>query len=376
MDIIYISYMYWYGMRHRHQQLAKALAGEHRILFVDSPRNIGDWLRGSRWREPRGLNRIEAVPGELYHLPAMPSLPFKNSIGFINDSVYRQVRRRVEQAASHLGFTDPAIWLNYPGQYLVYDAFPGSLKCFDWVDDYVSLMSICGNGRLMKSWEMAVMARVDLAFVTHPKLLEDKGHQVPEMALVPNAADYDHFNAASAVPTGTLDNRPVIVGYFGDLEWLDWELIREVSSRTPGYQYVFIGPKNGVIPPELPANIELTGYRPYDELPALMAGWSLCWIPFRDCETIRHTNPIKIYEYLASGKPALVTKAIRFDNPLVFQAATAPEYLEGIERCLHDDTPEKARQRQDYAKQNSWASRAAQISVLLRSAAARRRGKK
>jgi glycosyltransferase involved in cell wall biosynthesis len=197
--------------------------------------------------------------------------------------------------------------------------------------------------------------------VTHPALIEKRKGKTKSIQLIQNAADYDYFKKANSIIKE--QKSKVIVGYFGNLEWLDWEIIDNVAKTYGKWEFVFTGPGNH--PPNLHENIKFTGMVSYQNLCAVLAQWDICWIPFKDCETIRHTNPIKIYEYLSAGKPTVVTKVIGFDSDLVYQAYTSEEYIEAlyIASIEHDEALKKS--RIDYAKTNSWDARVSHINELL-----------
>lgn len=52
----------------------------------------------------------------------------------------------------------------------------------------------------------------------------------------------------------------------------------------------------------------LTGRRPYSEIPYLLAAADVCLMPSIENETTREIVPMKIYEYLAAGKPVVATR--------------------------------------------------------------------
>ena len=54
--------------------------------------------------------------------------------------------------------------------------------------------------------------------------------------------------------------------------------------------------------------IILTGHRPYSEIPALLAAADVCLMPSLNNETTREIVPMKIYEYLAAGKPVVASR--------------------------------------------------------------------
>ena len=59
----------------------------------------------------------------------------------------------------------------------------------------------------------------------------------------------------------------------------------------------FVAEKN------LGRNVILTGRKPYSEIPSLVAMADVCLMPSLENETTRDIVPMKVYEYLAAGKP-------------------------------------------------------------------------
>lgn len=55
--------------------------------------------------------------------------------------------------------------------------------------------------------------------------------------------------------------------------------------------------------------VKICGQQPYDEIPSLLASADICILPsYTDAKEMQHNVPIKIYEYLAMGKPIISTK--------------------------------------------------------------------
>jgi glycosyltransferase involved in cell wall biosynthesis len=78
----------------------------------------------------------------------------------------------------------------------------------------------------------------------------------------------------------------LVVGRGPGLAWLE-EFVKEQNAQN---------------------RIILTGYLPYEEIPQLIAAADICLLPAYDNEEMRHIVPIKIYEFLAMGKPVISTK--------------------------------------------------------------------
>ncbi|NIV37588.1 MAG: glycosyltransferase, partial [Anaerolineae bacterium] len=52
----------------------------------------------------------------------------------------------------------------------------------------------------------------------------------------------------------------------------------------------------------------LTGRRPYDQIPGLVAAGDVCLLPSEENDTTRDIVPMKVYEYLAAGKPVVACR--------------------------------------------------------------------
>lgn len=52
----------------------------------------------------------------------------------------------------------------------------------------------------------------------------------------------------------------------------------------------------------------LTGWQPYEKIPEYIAASDVCLLPAYDNEVMRNIVPIKMYEYMACGKPVISTK--------------------------------------------------------------------
>jgi len=61
--------------------------------------------------------------------------------------------------------------------------------------------------------------------------------------------------------------------------------------------------------PELKGRLLLAGERPYVEMPSFVAASDICLLPaYPNEKVMQHIVPIKLYEYLAMGKPAISTR--------------------------------------------------------------------
>ena len=107
-------------------------------------------------------------------------------------------------------------------------------------------------------------------------------------------------------------------------KWFDWELLLHLAERHPEWSISLIGKETtweGKPVGETRPNLCFLGEVPYPELRGLLAQADVGLIPFRG-KVARGVDPIKYYDYLAAGLPAVATTVLAElqDRPHVFQA--------------------------------------------------------
>ncbi len=82
------------------------------------------------------------------------------------------------------------------------------------------------------------------------------------------------------------------------------------AQRRRGASFVLIGRESGADLSALAAlpNVHRLGEVPYASLPEHLAAFDVCTIPFRRTPLTEATNPVKLYEYLATGKPVVARR--------------------------------------------------------------------
>ncbi len=109
--------------------------------------------------------------------------------------------------------------------------------------------------------------------------------------------------------------------------------------------------------------MHLLGEKSYAELPGYVAGFDVCTIPFRRIPLTEATNPVKLFEYLATGKSVVARRlpeiepyadtVALYDTPAEFVA----QLEEAIASTAASDTPQTIRAQQAVARANTWAAR-------------------
>ncbi len=151
-------------------------------------------------------------------------------------------------------------------------------------------------------------------------------------------------------------------------EKIDIDLLAHVAKERPQWTIILIGQSYGNVNKQLRgyANIHLFGKRPFPELPSFFRAADVCLLPYVDNETTRYRSPLKLYEYLATGKPIVSTPHPEVTEFADIISITQPAgFITTIENALQNDTQSKREQRLQIANHHSWDVRVAQMDTIL-----------
>lgn len=265
----------------------------------------------------------------------------------------------------------------------------GNIVLYEYIDEISAAIS-CGEipERTYVRHQQILQDVRCIVIATADKLLQEVAAvRSDNYCLVTNGVDIDHFSverSRTALPDSLLhivSRQQPIIGYFGALaSWFDYQLLIEAAQQRPEYQFVLIGfdYDSSLAEHHLDsyANIHLLGPIPYQELPAYACWFDVATIPFLVNEITESTSPIKLFEYMALGLP-IVTTAMpecRKYRP-VLVAADHGEFIAKLDDALalrNDGSYQELLRAA--ALDNSWESKAQQITIMIDNAIDRQWG--
>ena len=225
--------------------------------------------------------------------------------------------------------------------------------------------------------ERTLLERVDRVLVHSPGLMEKKGHVNPETRQIPNGVDYEAVAAERPEPADLAPIPRPRVGYCGWLKrQLDWELVDTLAARHGTWSFVFVGgmAPHAELEQTLDAlsrrpNVKLLGAKASEELLAYPAHFDACVMPYRMDDYTKYIYPLKLHEYLASGRP-VVARPIRtlqaFDG-VIGLADDADAWSAELEQALAPEarTPEREAARRRVARAHDWNRIAYRVAVEI-----------
>ena len=384
----------WHDLWRNRQQIFSRLAGPSRVLYVEPARvALRDWRRGQvTWADLRKPTVVEERSNLwLYRIPAW--LPIRGDGGHFDRLSNRLLRWDIGRTMARLGVptgvlppqpeSRQILWLYRPTNWRWAAAIEHDMLVYHITDDYAAFGHVTPEQQqALLAAERDLLAQADLTITTAPRLLALKRPYARRIVLVPNAVDYSAFIAALADPKpptflSTLP-RPIL-GYSGHISGrLDLELLGQLAAVRSRWQFVFAGSQwDAGCAAELAAlkampNTHYLGQLPVDQVPHFIGACDVCLIPYRiDAET-EAISSLKLYEYLAAGKPVVSAgvPAAQEHAAVVYLAESTPEsWIARIEDALAGaEDPALIQARQAVAAANTWEDRVAQISQLLQEA--------
>lgn len=215
-----------------------------------------------------------------------------------------------------------------------------------------------------------ILRNTDITVVaTSDKLFEQvKPYRSENMEMINNGVDYDFWNVQKDQVECPEDMKPVlaagkiIVAYHGALaKWVDYDLLKSIA-KDGRYSLVLIGhehddnlKKSKLLACE---NVYYLGAKDYHSLNQYAAFYDIGILPFIINDITLSVSPVKIFEYMAAGKPVVtyaLPECLKYESCLC--AYTKDEFMQKLEDAttLREDS-EYLKKLQKDALDNTWIS--------------------
>lgn len=370
-------------------QLAKEFARDREVWYISHPYTLLDFVKNIRskkaWKRFKaswvgGIVSEESSVSNLKILYLPLTLPinglkpgrFYDFLSNLNhNSIAKVIKKLLRQQA-----IEDYVFVNSHDFYLgrIVDKLPKPvLNVYHCIDPIIKAYSSRHGTYLEK--EAAQSS--DLVIATAPFLQRKMQQYHAKSYCVPNAANFALSHQATLSETRV---EPVIekihgpkIGYVGNIERrISFEWLTEIFSRRKEWQLIMVGPANREFVPkhflQLP-NVHMLPPVPHECLPNVLKGFDVSMIPFKKDEVSAQIYPLKLFEYMGSGKPVVTTD---FNpevlNPFlddIYLGKDAAQLEKAIEKALNEFSEEKVERRVRVAQDNDWKARATQFSEII-----------
>ena len=375
---------WWYHHPHSKNHIMRRLArAGNRVVFVNSismglPSLSSPDLAIKIKRKLRSYLKAVRRTEEGIIVVSPPVLPFYSSrIGRKLNRWLLVAQLKLLMVAFEL--RDPILWIAIPTAGEIAGHLGERALIYQVSDKYeANTMDHASGSEVIRAMHQDLLARADLVYYSGRKLFEEDIAAHPEIAhkakLLEQAVDFEHFASATEQhweePGDIANIGHPRLGYFGAIEsWLiDQALIRYVSRERPDWQWVLLGLKAARLDVEDLPNFHHLGAKPYTEMPRYAASFDVCVLPWvTDNEFVSYGSAIKVREYLATGKPVVITPLYEYESldGILRVSRGYDDFIAKVEDALANDSPEKREARQQAVKESTWDARAEEVSDAI-----------
>ena len=379
-DIVLISNQmlddrYWTSKQYITMELIK----NNRVLYVEANYSFGKLLSGMMGKKwpivPFG--KLHDEKNNLSILTPYPRLPYRNHFQWVGWLNQKLLLAKIRWATKKLDFECPILWTFLHQTADLIGKLDESVAVYHCVDDWPALLPMAGMGkpeRICKD-EKKLISRVDLVFRVSAQLLSYLKIPNTKVFDIPNGVDIDLFNPERFSDESSQDDmkdipRPII-GFSGSIgKWIDIELLIQVSKRFEKESLVIIGlnEKNPNIHKlQQLKNVHFLGMKSREEVPQYISGFDVCLMPFNRTEVGKGLLPLKMFEYLALGKPIVATSSevLKQFEKVLYLADDKDAFVQEIENAMGDHDRTNSDSRRKYALKYSWKNRVSDYLVAI-----------
>jgi glycosyltransferase involved in cell wall biosynthesis len=382
-DIICCSTHYWDERRFRKQEFMDRFAQANRVLYVEPSISMASGAEPHLRQVASNrylVTKVEQRRPSLWLLKPPRGLP-KWGHPVVERWNYRWYGHVVARAARQLGMKRPILWNYRPSFVHALGNLPHDALVIDVVDD----LSAYGGGHLVHVEESIrrLVSQSDLLVVTAKTLLERYEPLARTAVHIPNGFDAGRFAIPSSTPQPdelSKLRRP-LVGFVGTLfPFLDFELLEHVAEVHHDKTLVLLGPVEASSEAAVErlcrlANVVRIESKPQDEVPKYVNAFDVCINPFRKGRVADSVSPLKVYEYLALGRPVVSSpmRSLQMERAgaVVVFAEDADEFCRQIDHCLTEAVQAQTAERRAAVADYSWDGLFARLDDAVTSALAR-----
>ena len=273
--------------------------------------------------------------------------------------------RNVAAGPEYLNCENPILWLFAPIAAPVVEKIKSRLVVFDALDNWLTHEGMSPYRKASRDGYAVLRKKAHLIFCGSAQMREYLKRSAAPTHWVPNGVDTKLFTIESSQIPLDLSNLPEPrVGYVGVIDSrLDLDILCYCARLLPNMSFVFVGwkgkAKSRFRELERSANVHFLGAKSYQLMPQYIAAFDVCLLPHKLNAYTEGMSPLKLFEYLACGKPVVSTPVAGTEcfGGVIMLAETKEEFVKCIVRAIEEDCPTLSYARRRAVIRHSWSER-------------------
>lgn len=240
---------------------------------------------------------------------------------------------------------------------------------FDILDDNLNFPSISSQKRQTLTEKFIYIAQRATVVTAVSEYLVKQTEDIASITNVyylPNGVDVSKFEKFTNVPSEMIQIQSPRITFVGAItSWIDIELLEKITAELKEFQFVLVGPVDTdninmdtftILKGR--KNVHLLGPKPYDEVPNYLYSSDVLLLPRTTDPYSLACDPLKLYEYLVTGKPIVSTAhpSISRYSEFVYSGNTSEEISSAIRDAISRNEEVSLQQRQ-LKDSLSWETR-------------------
>lgn len=237
--------------------------------------------------------------------------------------------------------------------------------CYYAIDDWLAHHGQARTRPALDEAYAAIRSKQLPVVAVSDAVLEAVGSPGPSLVL-PNGVDPSEWEAPESPPSWFADLPRPTVTYMGRLDdRFDIDAVRAAAAARPDVTFVVVGPGHdqaAFVDLGQAANVAVHGPIPRPEVAAVLSASDACMVSHVDNPLTRSMSPLKLFEYLAAGRPVAARRfppvegvhdhVTLYDDPA--------DLAEAVDAALAAGPMSEA-DRETFAVGRSWSSRHAEL---------------
>jgi hypothetical protein len=350
------------------QHLVRHLLGRHAVCWVNTIGTRPPRLDLATLR--RGLGKVRQW---LSASEGGPSLP--PNLRVLNPRMWPRFTRAADRwlnrklllrqlAPAVCGLPEPPIAITtLPIVADMMDQLPVRRWVYYCVDDFGQWPGL--DQTALQQMEERVVRRADAIVAVSETLRDRLAGMGRDSRLLTHGIDLDFWTAHVAAPA-VLDGleRPLVL-FWGVIDRrMDVGFVERLAAEMPKGTVVLLGregdPDSRLYAPRRVVRVPPV---PFEQLPGVARAVDVLIMPYADLPVTRAMQPLKLKEYLATGRAAVVRNlpATRGWADCLDLAATAEEFVQLVRQRIETGLPESQRAARARLGNESWAEKARKL---------------
>lgn len=357
MKILYLMHVDWNWIKQRPHFIAEGLAKQgFEVDVIYKKQHVKNNLVDNG-----------TFKGSLKSIPSLRGGDRFKIIGICNRIIYLFFLHKVNtKKYDYVFLSHPKLFARCIKSKIIYDC----------MDDYAAFSNTMHSG-----YEKNILLKSESALIKMAKFVifsseflqnavtKRYGNIMKKSIVVNNAISLPNI---TLLPKKVEKSQNLVLTYIGTIsDWFDFELLRVVKERFNTRNIIFnlYGPCENK--PLTLQDFNFLGPIKHDDIFEVMSNSDILIMPFILTDLIKSVNPVKLYEYIFSGRPVITLKygeTEKFsDYVYLYEPSNADSFIKQLNLIIQNNLQGKVSHEAaiDYVKHNTWENRIAEIMSFL-----------